>query len=342
MGLRLMKRGQVFASVLICTHNRSGLLSEALQSLAQTRTTLPWELVLVDNGSRDDTRRIVAQHAAGFPVPLRYVFEPRLGKSIALNTGIGRAAGQVIVFGDDDQRFAEDWVERSCAALIADPDIDYTGGPVLPLAPSVLPRWLDLEHSEYRSPLGVVDYGTEPFIFEERKRIAGGGNMAVRRTLLDRIGGFSDHLGRRGRSLLGQEQAEFFSRSRAAGARGAFVPDMRVWHHVPPERLHRRYFLRWWYWKGIGHARWHAMAGCTEYGLDMKNVSRIAGVPRFVFGEAARALLDAVARRPRASDAPARLLPLLRLAYLAGYAVEALLRSGRPLPLANLRAAAGS
>lgn len=321
----------MFASVLICTHNRSALLSEALESLAQTRTTLPWELVLVDNGSRDNTRSIVAQQAASFPVPLRYVSEPRLGKSIALNTGMGHAAGRVMVFGDDDQRFAEDWVERGCAPLIANPDIDYTGGPVLPLAAPILPPWLDLDHSEYRAPLGVVDYGTEPFVFEERKRIAGGGNMAVRRTLLDRIGGFCERLGRRGRSLLGQEQAEFFSRSRAVGARGAFVPDMRVWHHVPPERLHRRYFVRWWYWKGIGHARWHAMAGWTEYGLEMSTVPRVGGVPRFVFGEGARALVRAVAQQLGRSGAPEQFLPVLRLAYLTGYAAEAGLRPRTPL-----------
>lgn len=325
-----------YASLLICTHNRSALLSDALGSLAQTRTTVPWELVLVDNGSRDDTRRIVAQHEATFPVPLRSVFEPRLGKSIALNTGIALAAGQVIVFGDDDQRFADDWVERSCAPLIENPEIDYTGGPVLPLIPPTIPRWLDLRHSEYRAPLGVVDYGTEPFIFEERKKIAGGGNMTVRRTLLDRVGGFSERLGRRGRSLLGQEQAEFFARSRAVGARGAFVPDARVWHHIHPERLHRRYFIRWWYWKGIGHARWHAMAGCTEYGLDMADVARVAGVPRFTFSEGARAVLGTFAQQVRRSAPPERLLPVLRLAYLAGYAAEAGARPRKPPAVGDL------
>lgn len=310
------------ATVLICTHNRAPLLDEALVSLAATRSSFAWDLLVVDNCSTDDTRSVIGARAASFPVPLHYLFEPRLGKSYALNTGIAAAAGGIIVFGDDDQRFAPDWVGRSCAPLLADATIDYTGGPVLPLFEAPPPRWLDLARAEYRAPLGLFDYGLQPFIFEERSRVAGGGNMAVRQALLAKIGGFREDLGRRGRSLLGQEQAEFFSRTRAAGVRGLFVPDMLVWHHVPIERLHRRYFLRWWFWKGIAHARWHAVAGRTEDGLDLVRAPRLRRVPRFLYGEGLRAILRSVKAIATCDGAAAVFLPVLRLAYLAGYASE--------------------
>ena len=329
---RLLSMGtvdQAFATVLICTHNRATFLENALNSLARMQTTFSWELLVVDNGSTDGTAELLRSRAPGFPVPLRHLYEPRLGKSIALNAGIASAAGSIVVFGDDDQEFPPDWVERSCAPLVADPTLGYTGGRVLPLVSTPFPGWIDLQHSEYRSPLGVFDYGSDPFIFEERQRVAGGGNMAVRRTLLEQVGGFREDLGRRGRSLLGQEQAEFFSRTRALGARGAFVPEMRVWHHVPPDRLRKRYFVRWWFWKGIGHARWHAISGRTEYGLDLAGVPRLAGIPRFVFGESGRALLRAMIALVRWADASVRLLPILRLAYLAGYAFEARTRLRR-------------
>jgi len=132
--------------------------------------------------------------------------------------------------------------------------------------------------------------------------------MAVRASLMARVGGFRVDLGRRGRSLLGQEQAEFFARTRAAGARGLYVPTMKVWHHVPAERLRRRYFIRWWYWKGIAHARWQGAAR--------------SGIPRWVPGEALRAGVRELRAQLRRDDAATQLLPALRVAYLAGYALE--------------------
>ena len=296
-------------TVLICTRDRAGYLEEAIASLAATGTAPSWELIIIDNGSSDRTATVVSDAARTFPVSLRYCFEPRPGKSFALNTGLNEAAGRVVLFGDDDQRFAPDWVEEGCRPLLDDPAFQYTGGPVLPILQAAQPSWLDLAHAELRGPLGLFDYGDDPFIFEERHRIPGGGNMAIRASLAVQIGGFREDLGRRGRSLLGQEQAEFFARSRASGARGLYVPRMVVWHQVPPERLRRRYFLRWWYWKGIAHARWQALAA--------------RGIPRFVYSESVRAAAAALRTQVPRQPAAGRFLPLLRLAYLAGNAIEA-------------------
>jgi glucosyl-dolichyl phosphate glucuronosyltransferase len=83
-------RSAIDVSVLICTYNRAALLGEMLDSLATMRDsgTYRWEVIIVDNNSTDATREAVTMREAAFPVPLRYLFEPRQGKSIALNTGI--------------------------------------------------------------------------------------------------------------------------------------------------------------------------------------------------------------------------------------------------------------
>ena len=78
----------------------------------------------------------------------------------------------------------------------------------------------------------------DAFIFEDQHKTPLGVNMAVRRSLIERIGGFRPDLGRNGKALLGQEQAEFFYRSRAAGARGLYVPDMVLDHVVPASAPH--------------------------------------------------------------------------------------------------------
>ncbi|HEX5473878.1 MAG TPA: glycosyltransferase [Vicinamibacterales bacterium] len=308
------------ASVLICTFNRAALLGEALDSIAASRTrgTRTFEVLIVDNNSTDGTREAVASRQPSYPMRLRYLVEARQGKSYALNTGIDAAEGRVIVFGDDDQRFADFWIDEACAPLEADGDLAYTGGPVWPLWDAPPPSWLDLSRTEFRGPLGMFDYGPERFVLEDRHLPAGGGNMAVRRELFARIGGFSVELGRTGQSLLGQEQAEFFCRSRAAGARGLYVPSMEVFHHVPVPRLQKSYFRRWWYWRGISRARLDRLVGTAG---DAAPVATLLGAPRYMLRsvlEDASGWISSWGVR-RETD---RLVHELHALYLAGYIRE--------------------
>jgi glycosyltransferase involved in cell wall biosynthesis len=272
------------ATVLVCTYNRAGLLREMLESLRANEAAREWDVVVVDNNSTDDTRAVVEAMGPRFPVPLSYAFEPQQGKSHALNTGIALARGEVVVFTDDDVRVGHGWLDAACAELDADHALDYTGGPVRPIWGAPPPAWLDQQRADLWGTLAILDYGNRGFVFEERQRVPLGANMAVRRRLIERIGGFDAELGRRGRSLLGQEQAEFFARGRSLGARGAYVPAMELHHHVPPERLTKRYFRRWWFWKGVSRARVDLMHQQTELGLDLRAVPYVLRVPRFVWG----------------------------------------------------------
>lgn len=306
------------ASVLICTYNRAALLRETLDSLDVLRSARSWDLVIVDNNSDDETRAVIEAFAARSAVPVLYLFEPRQGKSYALNTGLARTRGDIIVFTDDDVRVEQGWLDAACRSLDEDSSIDYTGGPVYPLWEAEPPPWLDRTRGDLWGTLAILDYGREPFVFEERQRVPLGANMAVRRTLIERIGGFHPELGRRGRSLLGQEQAEFFARARAHGARGVYVPAMRLHHHVPAVRLTKQYFRRWWFWKGVSRARVDAMHHCTELGLDLREVPYVIGVPRFVWGLVPRAAArwtGAVVTR----NAQAAARYEMRVAYAIGY-----------------------
>ncbi len=142
--------------------------------------------------------------------------------------------------------------------------------------------------------------------------------MAVRRSLIDRIGGFDPDLGRRGNSLLGQEQAEFFCRSRYSGARGVYVPEMSLHHHVPARRLTRDYFRRWWFWKGVSKARLEQRHPITEMGIDLSRVPTLCGVPRFLIGSAIRDAFGWLWAAVR-FDRIERMRRAMMLCYFAGY-----------------------
>jgi glycosyltransferase involved in cell wall biosynthesis len=326
------------ATVLICTYNRADRLAETLDSLALTRAPgLHWDVIVVDNNSTDHTAAVVKTRVRSYPVALRYLFEPTQGKSPALNTGLAATGATIIAFTDDDVRIGAEWLERGCAPLLDDPSIHYTGGPVLPIWERPCPPWLDTRRSDLWGTLAILNYGPEPFIFEERQRVPLGANMAVRRELIDRIGGFDPALGRRGASLLGQEQAEFFCRSRATGARGLYVPAMSLEHHVPAARLTLDYFRRWWFWKGVSRSRLEHAHPVTELGVDLERVPQVAGVPRFMVGSAIR---DAAhwMRALVASDAIARVRHEMMLCYFAGYCrgTRERHKNGNPFPAASV------
>jgi len=314
-------------SVLICSFNRERFLASTLDSLAATAVSpdIRWEVIVVDNNSSDGTRAEVERRVPAFPAPLRCLFEQTQGKAHALRTGIEASTADVIVFTDDDVRVPPDWLEQAVRPLIERSDIDYTGGPVLPAWETAPPGWINGNPGVLWGPIALLDYGPEGFILEERGRIAMGVNMAVRRELIDRVGGFHLGLERTGESLMGQGQAEFFFRTRRAGARGAYVPGMWLRHHVPASRLTRQYYRRWWYWKGVARARMQDIHPVLEDGVDVRAVPRLAGLPRFLWGGAMRdalAWIGAAVRRDAVGSAEREMM----LAFFAGYLVDRVYR----------------
>lgn len=332
----------MIATILICTYNRAQLLGPTLDSIAALRAPagLAWEVLVVDNNSTDGTRLAVEQRQAGYPVDLRYAFEPRQGKSMALNTGHTLARGAIIVYTDDDVRVPAEWLQAAVQPLLDDPSIAYTGGPVRPMWERRPPAWLD-PTGNLGGTIAVKDHGDAMFVFEDEHKTPLGVNMAVRRELVDRIGGFRPDLGRRGKSLLGQEQAEFFYRSRAAGVRGLYVPAMLLDHFVPASRLTHNYFRRWWYWKGISQARLHRMHQRTELGLDLRAVRRFAGVPLYILRAVATDAAGALAALLRGSRAKA-MESEMRAWYGVGYAWERVRRPNGPADPSRIGRAVGT
>ena len=125
-------------SVVIATYNRADELPRTLDSLSEMKTTGPWEVVIVDNNSSDNTRDVVLERVGSFPVPLHYIFEREQGRSAALNAGIRAARGEIIAITDDDVRVDPEWLVNAEQALVR-LQCDYLGGKALPIWMGKLP-----------------------------------------------------------------------------------------------------------------------------------------------------------------------------------------------------------
>lgn len=308
-------------TILICTRNRHVLLGETLDSIANLAIPAAWrcEVLVVDNASTDDTMTTVTRRVASFPMPLRYLYEPARGKSSALNAGITASNARVLACTDDDVIVGQEWLAAACGPLLAGGTFTYTGGPVRPIWDGPRPDWFPTTPSDLWGTIAILDYGPTPFVFEEAKKVPLGANFAICRDVFERVGGFVPALGRSTtRTLLGQELPELFRRARAAGARGLYVPEMEVFHHIPAARLTPSYCRRWWFGKGVSRSRVDRLHPVTELALDLRTTWHIGGVPRFLFGDAARDLwswVKAVFRR----DAAERIRLETRLSFFLGY-----------------------
>lgn len=284
------------ASIVIATYNRAHELRDTLDSLRQLRARVPWEVIVVDNNSTDDTRGVVEQAAAGFPVPLRYLFERVQGRSAALNTGIAAATGRIVLTTDDDVRVPPDWIDVAARAL-EEYNCDYVGGRVLPIWRGARPDWLSDRPGPHWAVIALLDYGRSPV--ELLTRMPLGVNMAFRRDAFDRVGGWDPRIGRKAGTLLGQEVREWCIRARAAGVRGFYAPAMAVEHVIPADRLQKRYFRRWFYWRGVSRALLYQQQGLDmespqETRLDFSRVAHIAGTPRYLYRIALNHLLGLI------------------------------------------------
>jgi glycosyltransferase involved in cell wall biosynthesis len=331
------------ATVLIATYNRAAFLDRTLDSLRNMTVAAgrSWEVIVVDNNSTDGTPAVVERQARDFPVPLRYRLETQQGRSSALNAGIRDAGGAVIAMTDDDVRVAPGWLDAACEALRSGADAAYAGGPVRPMWEAPPPRWLDRTRGDLWGTIAIQDHGAETFVYEERRKVPLGANLAARRELFEVAGPFRADLGRtRGRLLLGQEVPELLMRARAAGFHGHYLPRMEVHHHIPAARLTRRYFRRWWFGKGVSRAALERVQPVTELGLDLRRTPHVLGLPRYMYGSALRDVRGLVlnALRGRAAEA---FRHEMMLAFFAGYARARWSPADRPTSPGTRSAPAG-
>lgn len=240
-------------TVILCTYNRDQTLGKALSSVAASimPESVAWEVLIVDNNSTDNTRAVVLAFCREYPNRFRYVFEAQQGKSFALNTGVRQAQGDILAFTDDDVTVDPMWLQNLTHALETG---QWSGaaGRILLEWPKSLPNWLTTDGPYARHGFPGFDQGLQC------KGLSGppfGANMAFRREMFAKHGGFRSDLGPNPQNQLHNEDTEFGRRLIAAGEPLRYEPDAVVHHPVPEDKLKRSDILKWWYNNGRGFTR---------------------------------------------------------------------------------------
>ena len=235
-----MTNGTAPITVAIATYRRPPGLARAVDALL-AGSTLPAEIVVVDQSEDDATAAVTAERAAAAPIPIRYIAQRAKGLSRSRNAGVAAATQDIVAVTDDDCVAHSQWVEVIARTITPSGGVDGIGGRVLPLGPDA-------------AGLAAVSSRTS----EQRRDYAGkvvpwvvgtGANFAVRKEWLVRVGGYDVRLGAGSRGGAGEDMDAFFRLLRA-GAHLRYEPDAIIYHERQP--IEQRARSRRSYGRGIG------------------------------------------------------------------------------------------
>jgi O-antigen biosynthesis protein len=209
----LRRRREVLAtapavSVVICTRDRPAQqLNACLEGLRRQQYPR-YDVVVVDNAPTSDSARVVVESLAG-DMPVRYIVEPRPGLSRARNAGVEAATGEIIAFLDDDEEPDVHWLAELACGFARGPDVGCVSGVVLPARLDTRAQELFQRlggHSKGRGFCSIVSsrHGPQSPLYP-LPPFGVGANMAFRREVLGRVGGFDVALGAGTPALAGED-----------------------------------------------------------------------------------------------------------------------------------------
>jgi len=275
-------------TVVVPTYNRADSLRATLATLGAQEVPpgLRWDIVVVNNNSRDHTPQVVEEFGSTASVPVRYLFEGKAGKSHALNAGIALATHDFLLFTDDDVLTSRAWV-ASAVLAVSRWGADGIGGRILLKWPVPPPRWL-AGNADAQQNLGLMDFGRPQAIAAPVRGLPAvwGGNMGFRRAVLESLGGFDTTLGPVGDKHALSEDVDVVQRAVQKGWKVMYDPSLLVWHTVAPERMHKAYFRKWAFRYGEAEAK----------GLRVDPAPRLFGVPRWRYRAAMAAAAGCLGR----------------------------------------------
>jgi GT2 family glycosyltransferase len=196
-------------SVIVCSYNGGQTLEACLRSLKKLNYP-DYEVVLVDDGSKDNTKEIVSHHPW-----VKTIHQPNMGLSVARNVGAAHASGEILAYTDSDCMADPDWLYYLVGTLLSG---DYAGVG----GPNISPPAQNWHQACVAAAPGGPSHVLLTDVVAEH---IPGCNMAFHRWAFDKVGGFDPEYRKAG------DDVDFCWRLQQEGQVIAFSPSAIVWHY---------------------------------------------------------------------------------------------------------------
>ena len=206
-------------ALIICTRDRAALLERFLEHLPEEEIrALGAQVVVVDNGSRDQTSVVLERFQGRAPFALRTIREPRPGLGYARNAGLDNSDAALIAFTDDDCYLGPAYLSTAVAEFASNV-FQYGGGRIL--------RY-DATDSTIACNEATRREIVPPGSFMTSGKFQGA-SLIVRRDVFLQIGRFDPEFGAGTRFRC--EDIDLVARASMAGFTGAHIPGLVIYHH---------------------------------------------------------------------------------------------------------------
>ena len=246
-------------SVVICCHNSAQRLPATLYHLTsqEIKGNIPWEVVIVDNASTDHTTKVAQQcWPTNHSIPLRIVYEPKIGLTHARHRGFIEAKYDIVSFVDDDNWVSHTWVTKVSELMDLHIDVGACGGLNIAATDVELPWWFE----QFQKSYAVGPQNDNPSHITGKRSVLCGAGLTIRKSAWQGLckNGFKPLLvGHSGKDLTCGEDYELCLALRLAGWRIWYEPSLKLRHYLPAHRLN-------WQYLRCMVRRWGAATVCLD------------------------------------------------------------------------------
>jgi glycosyltransferase involved in cell wall biosynthesis len=313
-------------SVIIPTRNHAQFVSDLLDTLAaQASVPFRWEVMVIDNGSTDQTAQIAKEKISSLPIEIRYIYEPRPGLHNGRHRGALEAQGKYLAYLDDDVLLTSAWI-HGLEKLVSE-QAEAVVGRILPKWETRPPAWLATLTREpgYLSLLNMGSRG----IYIDPRYVYGDNFFIPAKIVFDLKGFHPDGMPADLLRYRGDGEYALMMKFKKAGLRAWYEPAATAYHRMPRERMNFDYLCKREYAQGISdsfteiRAKEYDSSRLTEYNIDhpelirktlRSRLSRIKGktLPQLFFILVTRVMERVPLSQPNIKKR-------LRQAYWAGY-----------------------
>lgn len=232
-------------SVIIPTYKREESLCRTLESLLK-QDFKQFEILIVDNAVSPSLEKKIENYKKESDITIRYIPEPRLGLHYGRNRGALESASEILLYTDDDTLFPENWVQNMVKSFSYSTKVAAVGGKVLPdfedNSNQIGKEWFLKNAQGY---LSLLDFSEKITVLPKDNLSIYGCNMALRKSVLQKIGGFNPEL--YGDIYLGDGETGTLKKIQEAGWDLLYNPEVMLYHVIPSYRLTVGYLkLRAW------------------------------------------------------------------------------------------------